>query len=141
MPSTMRANLAFLRLMGSAGVSDEPTSRPVAVSKPSEAPGEAASPFGNGLVRLATNVRPLLLVGTNGVDPANPCCKPKLWISTWCGAMKIPKPPRRTVLGFTVKAKPNRGCQFEVSVPQAARLLLSENEYPPITWNWSGVSK
>src|SRR6266550_3105755 len=96
----MRANFWFLRSTDRMGAVDEPTSIPVLVNNPSVAPGEAPAPFGNGLVRFAANVRPLLFVATKGVEPAKPACKGLAWISIWCGAMKMPKPPRTTVFAF-----------------------------------------
>ncbi len=88
------------------------------------------------MVRVALNVRPLFVDGTNAVELEKPTCR---GVSIWNGAMKMPKPPRTTVFWFTCQEAPKRGSIPLLSVSQAARLFWSANVYPPRTRNWSGV--
>src|SRR5262249_31542102 len=71
-PKINRANFAFRRLTGMTGASDAPRSPPTLVNNPKLAPVDASNPVGKGLLSVAMNVRPLSLVGTNGVEPEKP---------------------------------------------------------------------
>src|SRR2546423_5437172 len=106
MPNIARAWLPFLRVCGSTEAVGPveftvPSVAPTDVTRPRDEPVAGCRPLGNGLFKVPTKVRPLSADAWKGVLGVKPVCtSDAVMPDSWKGAVKIPNPPRITVLSL-----------------------------------------
>src|SRR5438128_855493 len=128
----LRADLGRTAAVGPDAELKLPRLLPIEVTRPRAFPVAGFRPVGNGLLSVPGNVRPLSLDARKVVVGVNPVCTRGAVIpESWNGAVKMPKPPRMTVLLLRAYETPTRGWMLFLSAACCGARGLSANTRPP----------